>query len=204
VPNAANPAKTVVLTIVTCVALVLLLAFIAIRTGAMPANADAAPGKLETWAAKRSLHATLDREGRPLQSPLPVNDSVITQGVRLYGTYCATCHGTSDGKASAVARGLYQHAPQFAKDDVTDDPIGVTYWKITHGIRYTGMPSFDSTLTSDQRWAIATFLLRQDSLPPTAAAAWKALPSSVEEVKSDSSPAPVSPRPEPTKRPGSH
>ncbi len=179
-PNASSPAKTVLLTIGACGLLILLCAFVAMRTGAMPANADAKPGRLETWAAKRSLHATLDREGKPLKSPLPINDSVVTQGVHLYGTYCAVCHGTSDGKASAVARGLYQHAPQFAKDDVTDDPIGVTYWKITHGIRYTGMPAFDSTLTADQRWAIATFLLRQDSLTPSAAAAWKGLPSAVE------------------------
>jgi len=53
----------------------------------------------------------------------------------------------------------------------------VTYWKITHGIRFTGMPSFSSTLSSDQRWAVASFLRYQDSLPPSAAAAWKALPS---------------------------
>ena len=181
-PNASNPAKTVFLTLISCALIIALLAFVAIRTGAMPANADAKPGGLETWAAKGSLHATLNREGRPLKSPLPINDSVLTEGVHLYGAYCATCHGASDGKASAVARGLYQHAPQFAKDDVTDDPIGVTYWKITHGIRYTGMPAFDSTLTSDQRWAIATFLLRQDSLTVGAEAAWKALPSSVEQV----------------------
>jgi thiosulfate dehydrogenase len=183
VPSASNPLKIVLLTLIGSILVVCLVAFLAIRTGAMPANADAEPGRMETWAAKRSLHETLDREGRPLKSPLPINDSTLTEGVHLYGAYCAVCHGTSDGKASAVARGLYQHAPQFAKDDVTDDPIGVTYWKITHGLRYTGMPAFDSTLTSDQRWAISSFLLRQDSLTPTAAAAWKALPSAVEEIK---------------------
>lgn len=167
-------------TLVGTAILVAGLAFFAIWTGVMPANADAAPGRLETWAAKRSLHATLDRESRALQSPLPINDSTLTQGVRLYGSYCAVCHGASDGKASAVALGLYQHAPQFAKHNVTNDPIGMTFWKITHGIRFTGMPAFDSTLTTNERWAIASFLLRQDSLTPNAAAAWKALPSAVE------------------------
>jgi len=180
VPTVSHTLRVIARTLVGTALLVVGIAFFAIWTGLMPANADVAPGRLETWAAKRSLHATLDREGRALQSPLPINDSTLTQGVRLYGTYCAICHGASDGKASAVARGLYQHAPQFVKDDVTDDPIGITYWKITHGIRYTGMPSFDSTLTTNERWAVATFLLRQDSLTPSAAAAWKALPSAVE------------------------
>ena len=178
--NGSHPLRIIGLTLATTAVVVVLCAFAVIRTGVMPANADAAPGRLETWAAKRSLHATLARESRGLTSPSPINDSTLTQGVRLYGTYCAVCHGASDGKPSAVARGLYQHAPQFAKDDVTDDPIGVTYWKITHGIRYTGMPSFDSTLTATQRWALSAFLARQDSLTPGAAAAWHALPSAVE------------------------
>ena len=38
--------------------------------------------------------------------------------------------------------GLYQKPPQLAKDGVEDDPDGVTYWKIAHGIRLTGMPAF--------------------------------------------------------------
>jgi thiosulfate dehydrogenase len=180
VANGSNSLRVAATTLVGAAVVVIVGAVIGIMTGVMPANADANPGRLETWAAKRSLRATLNRDARALQSPLPINDSVLTQGVHLYGEYCAICHGTSDAKASAVARGLYQHAPQFAKDDVTDDPIGVTYWKITHGIRFTGMPAFDSTLSTNQRWAIATFLLRQDSLTPSAATAWKALPSSVE------------------------
>ena len=108
---------------------------------------------------------------------MPAADSTLTRGVRLYGTHCAVCHGTSDGQASSVAKGLYQRPPQFAKDDVTDDSVAVTYWKITHGIRLTGMPSYAETLTPEQRWAIATFLRHQGELPAHADAAWKALPS---------------------------
>lgn len=182
-PNGAHTGRTILLTIASFCVLLIVLAYVGVRTGAMPANADAKPGRLETWAAKRSLHATLNRDAVSLQDPLPASDSTMTEGVRLYGAYCAVCHGASDGKASAVARGLYQHAPQFAKHDVADDPAGVTYWKITHGIRFTGMPAFDSTLTTEQRWAIATFLAHQDSLPPEALATWKGLPSAVEQVK---------------------
>ena len=160
----------------TLIALVV-VAYLAIVTGSISANADTPPGRLERWAAKRSLHATLDRDAKSLQEPLPISDSSLTEGVRLYGTNCAVCHGAADGHASPIASGLYVNAPQFSKDNVADDPVGVTYWKITHGIRLTGMPAFDSTLTPAQRWKIAGFLARQDSLPPGAAAAWKALPS---------------------------
>jgi mono/diheme cytochrome c family protein len=165
------------------IVVLLIGAYVFVIFGLMPANADATPGRLEMWAAKRSLRATLNRDARGLTSPLPPTDSVLTSGVHLYGIYCLVCHGAADGKASAVALGLYQHAPQLAKHDVTDDPIGVTYWKITHGIRLTGMPAFDSTLTDHQRWEIASFLRHQDSLPPSAEAAYKSLPSATDTTR---------------------
>jgi mono/diheme cytochrome c family protein len=176
--------RTVFLTVLLTIVLLAVAAYAGVVNGMMPANADSPPGMIETWAAKRSLRATLNRDAKGLTSPVAATDSVVASGVHLYGIYCAVCHGTSDGKASAIARGLYQHAPQFAKHDVTDDPIGVTYWKISHGLRLTGMPAFDSTLTDSQRWAIASFLRHQDSLPPGAEAAWKALPSAADTGRS--------------------
>ena len=163
----------------TCVALVL-FAYVFVVTGMMPANADAKPGKIERWAAKRSLRVAIARDTKTMHGPATSTDSVMTIGVRLYKTNCAVCHGASDAsdaKRSSVAEGLYVEPPQFAKDDVTDDPIEMTYWKITHGIRFTGMPSYSKSLTDDQRWAIASFLRHQDSLPPNALAAWKTMPS---------------------------
>lgn len=176
-PNRTNTRTVVATTVVGTLIALTVIAYIAIVEGLLPANADAKPGALETWAAKRSLHATMARGMRDLHDPMTATDSVLTAGVRLYGTNCAVCHGTADAKPSSVAQGLYQKPPQFAKDNVADDPVEMTYWKITHGIRLTGMPSYDKSLTADERWAIASFLRHQDSLPPPADAAWKALPS---------------------------
>jgi thiosulfate dehydrogenase len=173
-----NRTPRVILSTVAATLVVLILgAYLFVVLGFMPANADAKPGTLERWAAKRSLHVTLARETKTLHGPATSSDSVMTLGVRLYKANCAVCHGAADAKRSTVADGLYQEPPQFAKDDVTDDPIEVTYWKITHGIRLTGMPSYSKTLTDDQRWAISAFLRHQDSLPPNALAAWKTMPS---------------------------
>ena len=165
--------RTVVVTVIGLV----VLGIVAVLTGRIPANADAEPGGLEHWVASRSLHAAIRRGIDGEVDPLPADDSTLTRGVRLYATHCAVCHGTSDHKPSSIAQGLFQKPPQFAKDDVTDDSVVVTYWKITHGIRFTGMPAYATTLTPNQRWAIATFLRHQEELPPRAESAWKALPS---------------------------
>ncbi|MDE2511966.1 MAG: hypothetical protein KGL74_12660 [Elusimicrobia bacterium] len=60
---------------------------------------------------------------------------------------------------------------------MTDDEEGETYWKIYHGIRMTGMPSYRGTLSERQMWTITLFLKHMDELTPGAEKAWKALPS---------------------------
>ncbi len=167
----------IITTAAATVLVLLMLGYAAVAGGLIPANADAKPPVLERWIAKRSLSAAIDRGIKGLSDPLPTDDTTLSRGVRLYGTHCAVCHGTSDGQASSVAKGLYQRPPQFAKHDVTDDPVEETYWKITHGIRLTGMPSYATTLSEEQRWAIATFLRHQGELAAHADEAWKALPS---------------------------
>jgi len=55
-------------------------------------------------------------------------------------------------------------------------PIGYTYWKVYHGIRMTGMPSFGRTLSSTEIWQIALFLKHMDALTPVAKKAWASIP----------------------------
>jgi thiosulfate dehydrogenase len=165
-----------VLGIVVVVVVGLIVGYVGVTQGLLiPANADARPGKLEIWAARSSLHATLAREASTQPNPLPVTDKNLIDGIKLYGENCAVCHGVADGVASTIARGLYQHAPQLAKDGVEDDPAGVTYWKVDHGIRLTGMPAFGPSMTDDQVWAVTLFLQHMDKLSPTADRVWKAL-----------------------------
>jgi thiosulfate dehydrogenase len=149
-------------------------AYLVLKSGFIPANADAKPGGLELWAAGTSLDATLGREAPKQPNPLALTDANLIQGITLYGQHCAICHGTSAGAASAtpVAKGLYPAPPQLADEGVEDDPDGVTYWKIKHGIRLTGMPAWGRTMNEQQIWTLALFLKHMDKLPPAAQQAW--------------------------------
>jgi thiosulfate dehydrogenase len=153
----------------------LLCGYIALRVGLVPANADANPGPLETWAAGTSLDATLRRDAPKGANPVALTDDNLIAGIDLYGRHCALCHGTANGDASAspVAKGLYPRPPQLATDGVEDDPEGLSYWKIKHGIRWTAMPSWKGTLTDQQIWTLALFLKHMDKLPPAPEQAWQ-------------------------------
>ncbi len=149
--------------------------YVLVKSGRIPANADATPGPIETWAANTSLDATLSREAPTGPNPIGATDANFIEGINLYGQHCAICHGTAKGEASAspVAKGLYPNPPQLGTDGVEDDPEGESFWKIQHGIRWTGMPSWKGSLTDQQIWTIALFLKHMDKLPPAAQAAWE-------------------------------
>ena len=167
--------KGVVLGVVLTIAVALMGAYFLVRSGLIPANADAKPGRLETWLAHTSLDATLHREVPKDQNPVALTDQNLLNGVDLFAQNCAVCHGSAKGVASPspIAKGLYQKPPQFATEGVEDDPEGVSFWKIKHGIRLTGMPSFGYSLSDQQIWTLALFLKHMDKLPPAVQQAWQ-------------------------------
>ena len=167
--------KSFVFGVLATIVVALLCGYIALRMGLVPANADASPGWLETWAAGTSLDATLHRDAPKGANPVPLTDDNLIAGMDLYGRHCALCHGTANGDASAspVAKGLYPRPPQLATGGVEDDLQGFSFWKIKHGIRWTGMPSWKSILSDKQIWTLALFLKHMDKLPPAVEQAWQ-------------------------------
>jgi len=165
--------RGVILGIIFAVVATAIAGYAIIRTGIMPANADERPPHFEVWAAKTSLHATLRRSAPRVTDPLPATTGNLVAGIKLYAQNCAVCHGDAGANATNVAKGLYQDPPQLAKEGVEDDPDGVTYWKLKHGIRWTGMPAFGKTLSEKQLWQVTLFLKTMDHLPPAAQKAWQ-------------------------------
>lgn len=167
--------KSFVLGVVATIVAAAVAIYLVLVTGAIPAGADSAPLPLEKWAARASLHATLDSEAPKGPNPVPLTDANLIAGIRLYAKHCAICHGTAQGDASAspVAKGEYPKPPQLATDGVEDDPEGVTFWKLDHGIRWTAMPSWKATLSRQQMWTLALFLKHMDKLPPAAEKEWQ-------------------------------
>jgi thiosulfate dehydrogenase len=164
--------KGFIIGVVVAIAAAAAIGYVVVMSGAMPANADSRPPGFERWAARNSLRATLKRQPA-MQNPLPVNDDNLLAGMKLYAANCAICHGDARGEATPVAKGLYQKPPQLAKDGVEDDPDGITYWKVYHGLRWTGMPAFGHTLSQNQLWEVTLFLSKMDRLPPKVQEAWK-------------------------------
>jgi len=125
----------------------------------------------EQYVAGAALESRIHRLA-PRRDLSSFTDADLMAGAQGYRKGCG-CHGLPG--ATAFALKMYPPPPELFTPDgsVTDDPVGVTYWKINNGIRLSGMPSFKGVLSDDQMWQIAALLARADKLPPDVADALK-------------------------------
>ena len=156
-----------VLGIIVTVGALLVGGYLFLVSGGVSMETTASPLPLERRVANLALHASLGNAAQQ-RNPVPVDDTNMVAGAQVYRTHCAVCHGRPGGSRSEIARGMFPDPPQLfeQKDMVTDDPEGMTYWKVTHGIRLTGMPGFSSTLPDTARWQVTMLVAHADKLSP--------------------------------------
>ncbi len=147
--------------------------YLFVRSGGVSLAATAATLPLEKTIADMALRASIGNAAQQ-KNPLPFDDSNMVAGANTYKGHCAGCHGAPE-RPSKISKAMFPSPPQlFEKDDmVTDDPEGATYWKVTHGIRLSGMPSFASNLSDTQRWQVTMLLAHADKLPAEAQAVFQ-------------------------------
>jgi mono/diheme cytochrome c family protein len=153
------------------VAAVLAGGFLFVAEGGMPMAArNAKPLPLEELLAGRALDAAI-REEAQRPSPIPADEANLLAGARIYRESCEACHGAPGSVRAALGAGMYPRPPLLLPPSkgVTDDPVGETFWKVRNGIRLTGMPSFDGTLSETAMWQVSLLVAKADQLPPRVA-----------------------------------
>jgi len=136
--------------------------------GIAPVATSAPPMPFEKMFARMALHARLDKEV-PKTVPIAADEAALTAGAQVYKEHCAVCHGVPGQPQTAIANGMFPKPPKLMEGKgVTDDPPGETYWKVAGGIRMTGMPGFEKTLSSTQMWQVSLVCANTDKLPAAA------------------------------------
>lgn len=138
-----------------------------VALGLAPVATASAPLPFEKLIAGMALNARVKKEA-PKSSPIPPSDEVYAAGAQIYRHNCAVCHGLPERDQTAIAKGEFPKPPELFKGKgVTDDLVGVTYWKVANGIRLSGMPGFDGSLSNEQMWQVSLLLSNADKLPAT-------------------------------------
>lgn len=143
------------------------LAYWYASSGRMPVATSEPPLPMERKFTSLALHAVVGKEA-PQTVPIQADEGAYLAGAEVYRNNCAVCHGVPGGQETGIAKGEFPHPPQLFETDemVTDDPPGVTFWKAKHGIRLTGMPGFEKSLSDTQLWDLSVLLANADKIPP--------------------------------------
>jgi thiosulfate dehydrogenase len=133
-------------------------------TGMAPVATSAQAMPFERQFARMALHAHIDKDA-PKTVPIAADDTAYTAGAQIYKEHCAVCHGLPGQPQSAIAKGMYPRPPKLMEGTgVTDDPPSETYLKVSGGIRMTGMPGFEKSLSTTQMWQVSVMLANADKL----------------------------------------
>ncbi|HET8649722.1 MAG TPA: FTR1 family protein [Gemmatimonadales bacterium] len=102
-------------------------------------------------------HGLSQRLGIELEQ-IPASAPALAMGARVYRENCASCHGNF-GKGDGPAGANLSPPPANLTDAATlndRSPLDF-YQRITLGVAGTAMPSFESRLSPDDRWAAAVY-----------------------------------------------
>jgi thiosulfate dehydrogenase len=160
--------------------------FLYLASGFAPTAATDQPFPFETWLANTALRARVQKEPSSHDlSTITTADLVAAAGI--YKKDCADCHGLPARPEAAIGSGMFPPAPQFFAPPppgrgTGGPPAGAPrpggpgrgsgdYWRIKNGIRLTGMPSFEQSLTDDQMWQLVALLQSRRNMAPEVMAA---------------------------------
>ncbi|MES2616476.1 MAG: cytochrome c [Bacteroidota bacterium] len=126
-----------------------------------PATGSVAEGQLDYKYAFDNTPEGYEAAGAALQMPTDLSFAEQAEGQRLYGIYCAVCHGENGGNDGSVSSKQSTLKPSWANYQdkyVKDLPVGKIYHVITYG--KNNMGSYASALTPRDRWAVISYVKR--------------------------------------------
>jgi mono/diheme cytochrome c family protein len=138
-----------------------------LKHGYVDFAADQKPSAAEEKISMDAVDASTDRRAPEGKNPVEPTEANIAAGAQLYLDHCAGCHGLPSNPASVFARSFNPPVPEFFQDapDMSDRQ---NFYIIQNGVRWTGMPAWNKTLSDTQIWQLATFLANVEKLPPAA------------------------------------
>jgi high-affinity iron transporter len=89
---------------------------------------------------------------------LPARTPVLARGAEIYAASCASCHGDRGLGDGPAGRGLDPPPANLADAEALLDASPQDFYRrITIGVAGTAMPAFETSLTADDRWAVAVY-----------------------------------------------
>jgi mono/diheme cytochrome c family protein len=115
--------------------------------------------KTESAKQEKTEEDVIPAEYASLKNPAPGDPKVIAAGKTLYAQHCAGCHGKA-GKGDGPHAAKFNPKPADLTDpdmqkELTDPAL---FWRISEGVKGTGMPAFKTKADEKSRWAAVDYV----------------------------------------------
>ncbi|HEX5483614.1 MAG TPA: c-type cytochrome [Terriglobia bacterium] len=121
-------------------------------------TANKRPSKMETLLANVAKDVAIPIQATDRKNPFPATPESIERGRRVYQQSCALCHGPDGRSATQLGRDMYPPAMDLNSPHVQHWSDGDLFWIVKNGIRLTGMPAWDGSISDDDTWKLARFI----------------------------------------------
>jgi mono/diheme cytochrome c family protein len=155
--------------------------FVVSQFGLYPIGADNPPGTLERSLASRAMDVYAAKHKPAGENPVQITPANLMAGAKEYEEHCAFCHGGAKARISPMRDKFNPPAPQLINRIPHDDDAWL-FWVTKHGVRMTGMPTWDGILSDDEMWTIIAFIKKSDKLPPDVQSYWQRVAATPGEI----------------------
>lgn len=143
-----------------------LVALAVVCFGVFDTTASTPHPPLIAWATHVTMENAVRRNADRMPPPPRFTGADTERGFAIYDADCAVCHG-GPGLARAPWISGMTPAPPYLLDAARHWTPNQLYWIVRNGVRMTGMPAWDQTLTPADDWDLVAFL---EALPGWSAA----------------------------------
>jgi mono/diheme cytochrome c family protein len=130
----------------------------ALGTLMLGCTAHQQPSRAETALANMAKDVVIPMQATHKDNPLPDTGEVVNQGRQIFLQSCAICHGADGHGETYLGRNMYPPAMDMTSPHVQHWSDAELFWIIQNGVRLTGMPSWESSISATDTWKLACFI----------------------------------------------
>jgi mono/diheme cytochrome c family protein len=176
-------AGVITLAIISCAGVILFL-----KTQTAGFSAREQPGALERWVARRFRSLAVPESAEQRRNPVPDSLENLAEARAHWAGHCAGCHSNNGSGDAEMGEHLYPPAPDMRQAATQSLADGELFYIIQNGIRFTGMPAWESGSSQDAEdsWKLVRFIRHLPKITPEEEQEMKALnPKSPDELKEE-------------------
>ena len=134
------------------------LIFLTTHAGGFSARAH--PSGVERWAARRARAMALPVGAKDRANPVGDSPEVLAEAREHWADHCSVCHSNNGSGDAEMGKHMYPPAPDMRQADTQSLTDGELFYIIQNGIRLSGMPSWGSGASDDERdsWKLVRFV----------------------------------------------